>query len=230
MIIVITGTRKGIGRYLAEYYLEKDNIVIGCSRGESDLKHKNYQHFQIDITKENEVNDFVKEIRKNHSSIDVLINNAGAASMNHFMLTPVSRAKELIELNYLGAYYCVRELVNLLKKSPNPRIINFSTVAVPLNLAGELAYVSSKGAVESFTRVLSKELAQFKITCNAVAPTPISTDLTAGVPKNKLEELMDKQAIHRMGKFEDVSNVIDFYISPQSDFITGQIIYLGGVN
>jgi 3-oxoacyl-[acyl-carrier protein] reductase len=230
MVIVITGTRKGIGRYLAEYYLGKGNTVIGCSRKESDLKMENYHHFQVDITVEKEVNNFYACVRKKFKIIDVLINNAGAASMNHFLLTPATIAKDLMGLNYLGVYHCVRIFINLLKKSETPRIINFTTVAVPLVLSGEIAYVVSKSAVEAFTKVLAKELAQFKITVNAIGPTPVSTDLTAHVPKEKLDALMSQQAIKRMGTFTDISNVIDFYLAPASNFITGQIMYLGGIN
>jgi 3-oxoacyl-[acyl-carrier protein] reductase len=230
MVIVITGTRKGIGRYLAEYYLAKGNTVIGCSRENSDLESENYYHFQADITDEKSVNNFCASVRKDFKVIDALINNAGAASMNHFLLTPVATAKNLMNLNYFGLYHCVRGFINLLKKSENPRIINFTTVAVPLVLSGEIAYVASKSAVEGFTKVLAKELAQFNITVNAIGPTPVSTDLTAHVPKEKMDALIAHQAIRRMGAFSDISNVIDFYLSPASNFITGQILYLGGIN
>ena len=120
--------------------------------------------------------------------------------------------------------------INMLKKSNQGRIINFSTVAVPFNLDGELAYVASKSAVEAFTKILAKELAPFNITVNAVGPTPVKTFLTAKVPQDKIRNLLDRQAIKRFGEFDDIGNVIDFYINKSSDFITGQIIYLGGVN
>jgi 3-oxoacyl-[acyl-carrier protein] reductase len=230
VVIIITGTRKGIGRYLAEYYLAKGYTVLGCSRERNDLENEKYYHFQVDVSDEKSVNKFFGQVRKTFKVIDALINNAGAASMNHFLFTPAATAKRLMELNYLGTYHCVRAFINLLKKSKNPRIINFTTVAVPLILSGEIAYVSSKSAVEAFTRGLAKELAPFNITVNAIGPTPVATDLTAHVPKEKLEALMAQQAIHRMGDFQDISNVIDFYLSPASNFITGQIIYLGGVN
>jgi len=230
MIIVITGARKGIGRYLSEYYLEKGFTVIGCSRNESDLINEKYYHYQLDISDEKSVNNFSKIVHKKFGKVDALINNAGAASMNHFLFTPPSTAQRLIELNYLGTYYCVRSFINLLKKSVNPRIVNFSTIAVPLDLAGEIAYVVSKSAVEAFTKVLAKEISQFNITVNVIGPTPIDTDLISRVPKEKLDILLSKQAINRMGKFSDVANVIDFFISPSSDFITGQIVYLGGVS
>jgi 3-oxoacyl-[acyl-carrier protein] reductase len=230
MTVVITGARKGIGRYLSEYYLNKGFIVIGCSRKETDLNSEKYHHYHVDVSDEKSVNNFSAIVHKEFGKIDVLINNAGAASMNHFMFTPASTAKYLMELNYLGTYHCARAFVNLLKKSDAPRIINFTTVAVPLSLAGEIAYVASKSAVEAFTKILAKEIAQFKITVNAIGPTPIDTDLIARVPKEKIEGLLSRQAINRMGKFQDVSNAIDFFISPASDFITGQIVYLGGIS
>ena len=91
-VIIITGTRKGIGRYLAEQYLAEGDIVYGCSRRECDLEHLNYNHTRLDVSDELAVIDFVRNIYKEHKRIDVLINNAGMASMNHVLLTPKSTA------------------------------------------------------------------------------------------------------------------------------------------
>ncbi|MGN0904198.1 MAG: SDR family NAD(P)-dependent oxidoreductase [Alphaproteobacteria bacterium] len=230
MNVVITGTSRGIGLSLAEYYLSGGCRVAGCSRSESPLTHPDYKHYTVDLSQEADVNRFAADVRKDFGSVDVLINNAGVASMNHFMLTPVETARRLMNINFFGPFAATRAFINALKKSDHPRVVNFSTVAVPFNLDGELAYVSSKAAVESMTKILAKELAPFKITVNAVGPTPVKTALTAKVPEKKLKELLDRQAIKRFGEFEDIRNVIDFYISPASDFITGQIVYLGGVN
>lgn len=230
MIIVITGTSRGIGRSLAEYYTGKGHTVIGCSRSECDFKHDLYIHFTVDMSDEKAINDFAAAVHKQFGHIDALINNAGVASMNHFMLTPLETAKRLMNTNFFGPFAAIRAFISLLKKSEHPRVVNFSTVAVPFNLDGELAYVSSKAAVEELTKILAKELAGFKITVNAVGPTPVKTALTAKVPENKIQALLDRQAIKRFGEFEDIRNVINFYLQPESDFITGQIIYLGGVN
>jgi 3-oxoacyl-[acyl-carrier protein] reductase len=128
-----------------------------------------------------------------------------------------------------GTFVFCREAAKLMQKRRYGRIVNFTTVAVPLKLAGESAYAASKAAVISFTQVIAKELADFGITVNAVGPNPIATDLIAAVPKHKLDALVNAQAVKRLGVCDDVSNVIDFFIKPESGMITGQVIYLGGV-
>ena len=109
------------------------------------------------------------------------------------------------------------------------RIINFATVATPLRLEGEAAYAASKAAIENFTQVMAKEMGPFGITVNAVGPTPIQTDLIRGVSEEKIADLIGTQCIARLGELQDVSNVTDFLLQEESDFITGQVLYLGGV-
>ncbi len=230
MIILITGTSRGIGESLALRYLSQGHTVIGCSRSNCNINNKHYDHYNVDLISQEQINEFAKSVKKKYGYIDVLINNAGIASMNHFLLTPLETAQKVMNTNFFAPFAMTRAFINMLKKSNQGRIINFSTVAVPFNLDGELAYVASKSAVEAFTKILAKELAPFNITVNAVGPTPVKTFLTANVPQNKIQNLLDRQAIKRFGEFEDIGNVIDFYINKSSDFITGQIIYLGGVN
>jgi 3-oxoacyl-[acyl-carrier protein] reductase len=168
-------------------------------------------------------------ILERYGRLDIVINNAGIALMNHILLTPQTSAHKIMNTNFQGTFLICRESAKLMKKNGSGRIINFSTVAVPLNLAGEAIYTASKSAVESFTKVISRELADFGITCNLVGPSPIETDLIRSVPSEKIDKIIDKLAIKRLGRFEDVANVIDFFIKPESDYITGQLIYLGGV-
>lgn len=229
-VIVITGSRKGIGFELSKYFLSLGDFVFGCSRRKSSLEHPNYHHFRVDVSEESAVVDMVRNVYKQHKRIDVLINNAGAASMNHALLTPYSTAKKLIDTNFIGSFLLCREVSKIMMRQKSGRIVNFSTVAVPLNLEGELVYSASKAAVEQLTKVLASEIGTHGITVNAVGPTPIETDLIKNVPKDKIDLLIDHQSIKRLGLFEDVLNVIEFFISPKSNFINGQVLYLGGIN
>ncbi|MEZ8103062.1 SDR family NAD(P)-dependent oxidoreductase [Vibrio bivalvicida] len=227
--ILITGTRKGLGKALAEHYLAQGNTVIGCSRQAGTIEHKKYMHFELDVSDERAVIKMVRSLRKTIGKVDVLINNAGIAAMNHFITTPLASAEKVMSTNVLGTFLFSREVAKLMMKQRSGCIVNYSTVAVPLDLEGEAIYAASKAAVESMTRVSAKELSPYGVRVNAIGPTPIPTDLIKAIPKNKIEDLVSSQAIKRLGKEEDVINVIDFFISPRSEFITGQVIYLGGV-
>jgi 3-oxoacyl-[acyl-carrier protein] reductase len=227
-VMVVTGARKGIGRYLVEYYCDHGFQVMGCSRESSDFAHGNYTHFCVDVADEVGVKKMFHEISKTVGRVDVLINNAGIASMNHILLTPMATISKIMDTNVIGTFLFCREAAKLMQKSGG-RIVNFATVATPLNLEGESIYAASKAAVESLTRILARELAPFRITVNAVGPTPVKTDLIRSVPKSKMDALLSRQAIRRFGEFRDISNVIDFMIKPESDFVTGQILFLGGV-
>ena len=228
-VMIITGTRKGIGEHLAHHYLGKGFVVVGCSRGGSSIDNEYYKHFSLDVSNEKEVSNMLSYVRNNYSRLDVLINNAGIASMNHSLLTPIHTAERILSTNVIGSFLLMRESVKLMLPHKYGRIINFTTFAAPFKLEGEAVYAASKAAVESLTEVLSREYARYGITVNAVAPPAIKTDLIKGVPRQKMESLLNRQSIHRYGTVEDVSNVIDFYIQPESDMVTGQIVYLGGV-
>lgn len=227
-VMVITGTRKGIGRYLAEYYCGRGFQVVCCSREKSDLTNGNYRHFCVDVADEVGVKEMFHEISQALGQVDVLINNAGIASMNHILLTPMATIRKIIDTNFIGTFLFCREAAKLMRRNGG-RIVNFATVATPLNLEGEAIYAASKAAVESLTRIMAREVAPFGITVNAVGPTPVKTDLIRSVPQDKMDALLARQAIRRFGEFRDISNVIDFMIRPESDFVTGQVLFLGGV-
>ncbi len=228
-VIIITGSRKGIGRHLAEYYLRKGHVVAGCSRGESDLRHRAYTHYEVDVADEAAVKSMIFDVAKRESRIDILINNAGVTSMNHSLLTPLDSFETIFKTNLYGTFLFSREAAKVMARKRFGRIVNFSSIAVPLRLDGEAAYASSKAAVESFTRILAKEIGGMNVTCNAIGASPIKTDMTKDFPKDTMDAVIKRQTIRRFGKFSDVANAVDFFIKPESDFITGQVIYLGGI-
>ncbi|MDD5220012.1 MAG: SDR family NAD(P)-dependent oxidoreductase [Candidatus Bipolaricaulis sp.] len=226
-VIIITGTRKGIGKGLAEYYLSQGCIVIGCSRRDSDIDNINYSHYCLDIANEEAVVDMFSDLRNSFDRIDALINNAGVASMNHSFLIPGYTVKNILETNVIGTFFCSREAAKMMSKNKYGRIINLVSFAVPFKLEGESIYAASKAAVITLTDILSREYAVYGITVNAISPPAMKTDLTKNVSEEKMDNLLKKQAIHRYGEIKEIASVIDFlFVNPM---ITGETIYMGGI-
>ncbi len=228
-VVLITGTRKGIGRFLVHHFVDQGALVEGCSRELPDWKLGNYTHHLADVADEAQIKAMMSSIKERHGRLDIVINNAGIASMNHALLTPATTVEKIMATNFSGTFLVCRESAKLMKRRRYGRIVNISTIAVPMRLEGEAIYAASKSAITVLTQILAREFAEFGITCNVVGPTPIETDLIRGVPKEKIDRLVNALAIKRLGRFEDVANVIDFFVRPESDYVTGQVIYLGGV-
>ena len=227
-VALVTGTRTGIGRYVAKQLVAAGYRVVGCSRQPADWKLEGYAHFQADVSDESQVKALLANIRRDYKRLDVTFNNAGVASMNHSLLMPAATLDRIMSVNVRGTFLVSRESAKLMRQKRWGRIVNLSTVAVPLSLEGEAAYVASKSAVEGLTRVMSREFAELGITVNAIGPGPIETELIRNVPKEAIESLLSRLPIHRMCRAGDVFHVLQFLIDRKSDSITGQVIYLGG--
>jgi 3-oxoacyl-[acyl-carrier protein] reductase len=228
-VMLITGTRKGIGRHLAEYYAGKGYIVEGCSRGAAGWEAEGYTHHQVDVADEKQVKAMISAIAKRHGRLDIVLNNAAIATMNHVLLTPAATANRMLEVNVTGTMLVCRDAAKVMMRRRYGRIVNFTTIVAPIALAGEAIYAASKSAVVTLTRILAFELGQWGITCNSFGATPIMTDMIRGVPQEKIDAVVQGLAIKRLGTYEDCANVCDFFIRPESDNITGQIVYLGGI-
>ena len=227
-VALVTGSRKGLGRYLAEQLVESGYRVIGCSRGEAEPL-EGYRHVTCDVSQEDEVLRLFRVVREEFGRLDATINNAGIASMNHVLLTPVSAVDRIYEVNVRGTFLVSRESAKLMRRRNFGRIVNLSSIAAPLVLDGEAAYAATKAAIESLTRSFASELGTMGITVNTLGPGPIDTDLIRGVPKAKMNALLERLPLRKMGEPVDAWNVVRFFLSPESKQITGQVVYLGGV-
>ena len=228
--MLITGTRKGIGRHLAETYACRGFIVEGCSRGGASFEAEGYTHTEMDISDEKAVKAWISGIARRHGRLDCVLNNAAVASMNHVLLTPAKTANRMLAVNVTATMIVCRDAAKVMMRRRYGRIVNFTTIVDPIGLAGEAIYAASKSAVKTFTRILAFELGAWGITCNSFGATPIMTDMIKGVPQDKIDAVVNNLAIKRLGSLDDCVNVCDFFINPLSDNITAQVIYLGGVS
>lgn len=227
-IALVTGSRTGLGKFVAHELAARGFQVVGCSRHAPDWTLEGYAHYETDVADEHQVLALFTRIRRDYGRLDVAVNNAGIASMNHSLLVPDSTVDRILGVNVRGTFLICRESAKLMQRQKWGRIVNFSSVAVPLRIEGEAIYAASKSAVETLTRVLAREFGSLGITVNAIGPSPVNTGLIRNIPKDRIAGLVERLAIKREGTMEDVWNVIEFFLRPESSAITGQVIYLGG--
>ena len=229
-ILLVSGTSRGIGKFMAEYYCEQGYVVIGCSRSQAEIAHSHYHHFCLDIENESEIINLFTYIRKNFRKIDVLINNAAInPAILSASLLPYSLMEKIFKVNVFAPMLFCREAIKLMIRNKGGKIINVGSMASKHEVPGEALYTATKTALNAYSRVLAKEVAKLGITVNVLAPSAIKTELSAKINQNALAEVLSRNAINTYGEFEDVTNAVDFLIKSNSSSITGQIIYLGGV-
>lgn len=223
--VVVTGASRGLGAHCALRLHEAGYRVIGVGRkvvGETP-----YVIRIADVTEPESVKGALGDLRRDRS-VYALINAAGIASMNLVLTTPAATVKRIIETNLLGTIYCCQVVAPALIKRGSGRIINFSTLGVPLAIKGEAVYIASKAGVEGFSRAFAREMSPHGVTVNTVAPGPIDTGLLEKVPREKIDDVVARQLITRQGEPEDVWNIVSLLLSRESSMITGQTIYVGG--
>lgn len=227
-LIVVSGASSGIGKHIAETASSCGFEVIGLSRSKVN---SNFTSIECDISNHDEVKLFFKSIKKK-TNFTSLINAAGIASMNLFLSTPADKMEEIMKTNVLGTMYCSQHALKIFartKSDNHSSIINFSTIAVPLALKGESVYVASKGAIEAFSRSLAREASDFNCNVNTIAPGPIDTNLINKIADQKIDAIVRRQIIQEKASKEDIWNICNFLISPESSTISGQVINVQGV-
>ena len=229
-VMLITGTSKGIGKYLAEYYVNKNFSVIGCSRNSCEIISPDYIHITADISNDDEILNIFRSIRKEYKRLDVLINNAAInPAIVNVAFIPYETIQKTFKTNVFAPILFCRESIKIMSRNNFGRIINIGSMATKHEVAGESLYTSTKASINAFSRVLSKEVINSGITVNVIAPSVIKTDLAKAINQDALQEVLNRNAIKKYGEFADISNSVDYLIRKESNTVTGQIIYLGGV-
>jgi len=225
-VIIVTGSSKGIGLAICERLQFLEIEVFGLSR---DVSNATFPSTSCDVSSYEEVKKVALKLKKEGKKISGLINAAGIASMNLAVTTPPNVSQKIIKTNLLGSIFCCQLFSPLMMRNKYGFIINFSTIAVSLGLKGESVYAASKAGVEGFTRSFAREMADFNINVNCIAPGPIDTDLLKGISANQIHNIVSQQIIPKQFSPSDISDLVELLIDDRSNSISGQVLHVGGV-
>lgn len=225
-MIIVTGASRGLGRAICDRLHSSGQEVIGLSRSPEDAP---FRSIACDVTDYDQVRKIAANLRSNKSGVQALINAAGVASMNLALTTPQSVTKKILSANLMGTIYCCQLFAPLMVRKGVGRIVNFSTIAVALGVKGESIYVASKAGIEGFSRTFAREIADFGITVNCVAPGPIDTSMLKGVSQEQIQALTGQQIFRKQLMPDDVCDVVEILLDKRSRYISGEVIHVGGV-
>lgn len=237
-VALVTGASKGIGKACA-LRLAKDGYAVAINYSRSDEQAEEVKRiitenggvaslYKVDVSDLEQVKKMVRDVAKEYGGIDVLVNNAGVVKDEYLLMLNGETLDKCLDLNVKGYFYCAQQAVLKMFRKKSGVIINMSSVSSRFALPGQSVYSATKGAVNSMTQTMAKELAGYGIRVNAVAPGFIETEMLDAIPAEKKEEYLKAIPMHRLGRAEDVANVVSALASDAFAYVTGQVIVLDG--
>lgn len=231
-VVVVTGGARGIGAEIVKFLAKLGyKVVLNYNKSESyaqDVKKElnNVEIFKADVSKKEEANALIDFAIKKYGKIDVLINNAGIAQTNLFTEITDEDWKNIINTNLNSAFYCSREAVKNMIHNKSGLIINISSIWGITGASCEVAYSTSKAAINGFTKALAKELGPSNIRVNAIAPGIINTEMNSYLSKDELKNIKEEIPLEKIGDPVDIAKCVKWLI--EDNYTTGQIISING--
>jgi 3-oxoacyl-[acyl-carrier protein] reductase len=205
---------------MATHFLNEGATVIGLARGEPIWEHERYSQFSLDIGNDDEVRATFQKIARQFPRLDILVNNAAVLTSQHL----------LDNTKLLGLLFASREAAKLMSRKKYGRIINIGSMAASLEPIGDSVYAATKTAAMTLSGILAKEFARFNITINTLGVTAFPTDMLEQLPKDKIAAVVAALPLPRYATEDDILNVLDFFASERSSYVTAQTVFLGGVH
>lgn len=239
-VALVTGGSRGIGRAIAVALGRRGAKVIVNYASRADAAREAAAEVEaaggqaaiagFDVADPAAVTDAIKAIGKDHGGLDILVNNAGVAINGLIMRFSDDSWQKTMAVNLGGAFHCIRAASSfLLRARAAGRIINVTSVVGEMGNGGQTAYASSKAGMIGLTMSVARELASRGITCNAIAPGYIETDMTAEqLPEAQRGKLLEQIPLARIGRPEDVADAAAFLAGPEAAYITGQVLRVNG--
>ena len=229
--ILITGASRGIGKKLALKSKENDYVVIGTStskEGVKVLEEEGIHGLVLNLIDIRSIEEFNNSLIKDHSDIDILVNNAGITRDNIVLRMSNEEWTDVLNVHLNGTFKISKTVLKFMLKKKWGRIINITSTSASIGNKGQANYSAAKAGVEAFSKSLAKEVGSRAITVNSVAPGYIETDMTEQISNTIKEEILKQIPLSRFGKPEEVSELIEFLITDEASYITGQTIHING--
>lgn len=236
-VAIITGGTRGIGAAIAEALAQRGVNIVIASRSAEEANEKAAQlstfgiktmGVKLDVSKPEEVGAVFEKIRQEYQRIDILINNAGITKDGLLLRMKEEAWDTVIDINLKGLFLCTREVLKDMVSQKYGRIVSLTSVAAFMGNPGQANYAASKAGIVGFTKTVAKEYANRGITVNAVAPGFIETAMTDVLKETIKDEMKKLIPMGRFGSVEDVARAVVFLASPESEYITGQVIHVNG--
>ncbi|MBU3144478.1 3-oxoacyl-[acyl-carrier-protein] reductase [Clostridium sp. CF012] len=235
---VVTGASRGIGRAIALKLAKLGANIVVNYRNSVDAVQEVVKEIealgvralavQCDISSYSDVEHMMKKCIEEFGSLDILVNNAGITKDGLLMRMKEEDFDSVIDINLKGAFNCTRHVSAIMLKQRSGRIINISSVSGLTGNAGQVNYSSAKAGIIGMTKAVAREFASRGVTCNAIAPGYIQTDMTESMPSKAKEAIMNNIPLKRLGMPGDVANAVAFLASEEASYITGQVINVDG--
>ncbi len=237
-IAVVTGASKGIGRACA-LRLAKDGMTVVVNYSHSDEEAAKAVEeikaaggdavaYKADVSDINQVKEMFKFVSDTYGRVDVLVNNAGIVRDEYLLMLTQENLDKCLDLNIKGYFYCAQQAALKMFSQKSGVIVNMSSVSSKMALAGQSVYSATKGAVNSMTQTMAKELARKKIRVNAVCPGFVKTEMVDQLPEDKKKEYLKDVPLGRFADVDEVAGLVSFLCSDDASYITGQAIVLDG--
>ncbi|MEW5759065.1 MAG: 3-oxoacyl-[acyl-carrier-protein] reductase [Candidatus Omnitrophota bacterium] len=235
-VVLITGGSRGIGKAIVEKFANSGfKVAFTYNKNANlaqeivtDLNNSDIIALQADVSDFNRAKEVVKEVKARFGQVDILVNNAGIKIDKSFLMMTQDDWRQVVTTNLDGVFsYAKAVMFDFLKRSSG-NIINISSISGVIGLPGQVNYSASKAGIIGFTKALAKEVAKQNIRVNAVCPGFIETEMLDTIPQNLKDNLIQAIPLKRVGNIKEVADLVYFLASPDSSYITGQVIVIDG--
>jgi len=241
-VVLITGGGQGIGRsYALAFANAHAKVVIfdtHAQNGAAVAEHiqslgERALFYPCDVTQPDAVRQALQSVKNQWGPVQVLINNAAifvTLGRQAFEDIPLPEWEQVMRVNVTGSWVCASAVAADMKQAQWGRIINIGSMAASLEPIGDSVYAACKAGVSTLANVMARELAPLNVTCNTLGVSGIQSDMLAQLPKDKIAAVIAGLPLPRFAEPDDILNVLDFFTSDRSSYITAQTVFLGGVN